>query len=75
MVTMILAFRVFDQVQILTQGGPNDASTTVMYEAVTAAFSRQQVARASAMTVVFFAIVLAITLAARMLIREESAVQ
>jgi len=42
---------------------------------VTAAFSRQQVARASAMTVVFFAIVLAITLAARMLIREESAVQ
>ena len=71
LLTGILAFRVFDQVQILTQGGPNDATTTVMYEAVTAAFSRQQVARASAMTVVFFLIVLAITLGQRMLVREE----
>jgi multiple sugar transport system permease protein len=71
LLTCILAFRVFDQVQILTQGGPNDATTTVMYEAVTAAFQRQQVARASAMTVVFFVIVLAIALAQRILVREE----
>lgn len=71
LLTAILAFRVFDQVQILTQGGPNNATTTVMYEAVTAAFSRQQVARASAMTVVFFLVVLAVTLAQRMLVREE----
>lgn len=71
LLTCILAFRVFDQVQILTQGGPNDATTTVMYEAVTTAFSRQQVARASAMTVVFFVIVLAVTLAQRVLVREE----
>ncbi len=71
LLTGILAFRVFDQVQILTRGGPHDATTTVMFEAVTAAFTRQQVARASAMTVVFFVIVLAITLAQRMLIREE----
>ncbi len=71
LLTCILAFRVFDQVQILTQGGPNDATTTVMYEAVSAAFSRQQIARASAMTVVFFVVVLAITLAQRMLVREE----
>lgn len=75
MVTMILSFRVFDQVQILTQGGPNDATTTVMYEAVTAAFSRQQVARACAMTVVFVVIVLAITLAARLLTGEEREAQ
>ena len=73
-VTTILAFRLFDQVQILTQGGPNNATTTVMYEAVTAAFTRQQVARACAMTVVFFLIVLGVTIAARMLIREERSV-
>ncbi|MFW6168979.1 MAG: carbohydrate ABC transporter permease [Planctomycetota bacterium] len=71
LLTCILAFRVFDQVQILTQGGPHDATTTVMYEAVTTAFSRQQVARASAMTVVFFVIVLSITLVQRILVREE----
>ena len=29
MVTTILAFRLFDQVWILTQGGPQDATTTV----------------------------------------------
>lgn len=74
-VTSILAFRVFDQVQILTQGGPNDATTTVMYEAVTAAFDRQQVARACAMTVVFFVVVLAITLGARLLMRQEREVK
>ncbi len=71
LVTMILAFRLFDQVQIMTQGGPNDATTTVMFEAVQAVFERQQVARASAMTVVFFIIVLAITWVQRRLVRQE----
>lgn len=74
LVTCILAFRLFDQVQILTQGGPHDATTTVVYKAITAAFSRQQVARACAMTVVFFVVVLIITLLQRWLIREERAV-
>jgi len=62
-VTALLAFRLFDQVRILTQGGPENATTTVMYEAVSAAFDRQQVALGSAMTVVFFVIVLALTAA------------
>lgn len=65
LVTTILAFRLFDQVQIMTQGGPGDASTTVMYEAVESAFSRQQVARGAAMTVVLFVIVLVLTLLQR----------
>ncbi len=67
LVTTILAFRLFDQVQIMTRGGPNHATTTVMYEAVTAAFGSQQVARASAMTVVFFTIVLLLTILQRYL--------
>jgi multiple sugar transport system permease protein len=71
-VTAILAFRVFDQVQILTRGGPGDATTTVMYEVVTAAFTRQQVALASAMSVVFFVAVLGITWLGRRAFREEA---
>ncbi|TVR50220.1 MAG: sugar ABC transporter permease [Puniceicoccaceae bacterium] len=71
LVTTILAFRLFDQVDILTRGGPNNATTTVMFEGVTSAFRRQQVARAAAITVVFFVIVLAITLVQRRLLREE----
>jgi len=70
LVTTILAFRLFDQVQIMTRGGPDYATTTVMYETVQALFSRQQVARASAMTVVFFLLVLAITLLQRRLLKQ-----
>ena len=72
LVTTILAFRLFDQVQIMTQGGPNNATTTVMYEAVNTAFGRQQVARAAAMTVVFFGIVLLITLVQRHVAKHET---
>jgi len=75
LVTTILAFRLFDQVQIMTQGGPNNATTTVMYEAVNSAFGSQQVARASAMTVVFFTIVLLITLLQRTVSRHERVIE
>ncbi len=75
LVTSILAFRVFDQVQIMTQGGPNDATTTVMYQAVRTAFDRQQVGQASAMTVIFFLIVLLFTWVQRSLVKEEREIE
>jgi len=75
LVTSILAFRLFDQVQIMTQGGPLDATTTVMYEAVKAAFTQQKMAKGAAMTVVFFLIVLAITILQRLLVKEERAIE
>jgi multiple sugar transport system permease protein len=71
MVTTILAFRLFDQVYIMTQGGPQQATTTVMYQAVTTAFDANNVGRASAITVLFFLIVLAITLVQRRVLRED----
>ena len=75
LVTTILAFRLFDQVQIMTQGGPNHATTTVMYEAVNSAFGSQQVARAAAMTVGFFSIGLLITLVQRAVTRQERVIE
>jgi len=75
LVTTILAFRLFDQVQIMTQGGPQYATTTVMYEAVNAAFASQQVARAAAMTVVFFVIVLLLTLVQRYWLKHEKVIE
>jgi multiple sugar transport system permease protein len=71
LVTTILAFRLFDQVQIMTRGGPNNATTTVMYELVQTAFSRLQISRAAAMTVVFFLVVLIVTCLQRMLAKQE----
>jgi multiple sugar transport system permease protein len=74
LVTSLLSFRLFDQVQIMTQGGPNSATTTVMYEAVKASFEQQKMAKGAAMTVVFFAIVLAITTFQRILVPAETAI-
>jgi len=73
-VTSILSFRVFDQVRIMTHGGPHDASATVIYEAVRAAFDRADVARGAAMSVIFFLVVVAITLVQRRLLRQEGEV-
>lgn len=70
-VTTILAFRVFDQVRIMTQGGPEDHSATVVFAAVRAAFDRSQVAKGMAMSVVFFLIVLAVTLVQRKLLKQS----
>lgn len=73
LVTTILAFRLFEQVQIMTHGGPRNATTTVMYEAVQAAFNRQQVARGAAITVIFFLVVLLVTILQRRIARQEQA--
>lgn len=75
MVTSILAFRLFDQVYILTRGGPQNATSTVMYQATTTAFDVGNVGRAAAMTVVLTLIVLAITLVQRRLLPQEREVQ
>jgi multiple sugar transport system permease protein len=75
LVTSTLAFRVFDQVQVMTQGGPNDATTTVMYEAVKAAYEQQKMAKGAAITVIFFVIVLGLTILQRMFLKEEKAIE
>jgi multiple sugar transport system permease protein len=71
LVTTIFAFRLFDQVYIMTQGGPDDATTTVMFQAVDTAFTKNNVGRGAAITVVFFIIVLLITLVQRIVLRED----
>ena len=74
MITTILSFQLFDQIYILTQGGPGDATTTIMYQAVTSAFTEGDVGQGAALTVVFFAVVLVLTLLQRRLLREERTV-
>ena len=72
-VTTILAFRLFDQVWIMPQspGGPLDATRTMMLHMVDIGFSSQLVGRASSVAVIFFVIVLVLTLIQRRFIREE----
>lgn len=63
--TTIAAFGLFTQVDVLTAGGPLDATTTIMHRAVTVGVREQDVAYGSAMGLVFFALVLAISLVQR----------
>ncbi len=70
-VTTILAFRLFDQVYVMTRGGPLGSTNTMMLELVNVGYERKQIARASALAVIFFVVVLLLTLVQRRLIKED----
>ncbi len=67
----IAAFSLFSQVNLLTQGGPLDSTTTLVYMAVRVGFQQQQTGYASAISLVFFALVLIVTLLNRFLTRDK----
>jgi multiple sugar transport system permease protein len=66
----IAAFGLFTQVDVMTQGGPLDSTTTVVYQAVRTGFRQQNIAMGSAISVVFFFMVLIVALIQRRLTRE-----
>ena len=69
--TTIFCFKLFTQVQILTQGGPRGATDTLVRFIYVNGFSELRVGYASAATVVFMAIVLVIALLQRVLIGRD----
>ncbi|MBG6218659.1 multiple sugar transport system permease protein [Arthrobacter sp. CAN_A6] len=68
----ISALSLFTQVSVMTQGGPLDSTTTVVYQAVERGFRQQETGYASAISLVFFAIVLVISGVQRFLTREKA---
>lgn len=62
LITAIRSLQVFDSVQVLTQGGPARASEVLLFTIYTEAFSYLRAAHAAALTVVFLAIVVTLTL-------------
>ena len=75
MITTIFSLRLFDQIYILTQGGPVDSTSTVMYQAVTSASVEGNIGKGSAMTVVFVIIIIVLTLIQRALLRQEKEIK
>jgi multiple sugar transport system permease protein len=73
--TTILAFRLFTQVDIMTQGGPENATMTIIFHAINQGFRHQRIGYGSAITVVFFLIVLIIALIQQLLLKTERAVE
>jgi multiple sugar transport system permease protein len=70
-VITIQAFALFTQIDVMTQGGPLDSTQTVIFQAVQRGFERQDIAYGSAIAVVFFAMVLIVSLIQRWLTRER----
>lgn len=69
----IAAFGLFTQVQIMTQGGPLNSTSTLVFQAVRSGFQQQQTGYASAISLVFFVLVLVVTLVQRFLTRDKEA--
>jgi len=67
----IAAFSLFTQISVMTQGGPLDSTTTVVFMAVRTGYEQQQTGYAAAVSLVFFVLVLAVSLVQRFLTREK----
>ena len=67
----IAAFALFTQVNIMTDGGPLDSTTTVVLMAVRTGFEQQQTGYASAISLIFFILVLIVTLIQRYYTRDK----
>lgn len=65
------AFSLFTQVDIMTRGGPLDATTTIIHQAVQRGYQKQDIAYGSAISVFFFMMVLTIALIQRYLTRDR----
>ncbi|MFF3029008.1 carbohydrate ABC transporter permease [Microbacterium sp. NPDC057944] len=67
----IQALALFTQISVMTQGGPLDSTTTVVYQAVESGYSQQETGYASAISLVFFVLVLIVSGIQRYLTREK----
>jgi multiple sugar transport system permease protein len=73
--SLIGAFQVFDQVYVMTGGGPAGATTTLVHQIYNAAFKALDMGYAAAMSFVLFAIILVVSLFSIKAIRGEVAYQ
>lgn len=69
----IAAFQLFDQVLVMTNGGPDDATTTTVFHMYRTGFREQNIGYASAIAVIFFLIIIGINLIQRYAVEDRSA--
>ncbi|GGE61751.1 carbohydrate ABC transporter permease [Actibacterium pelagium] len=70
-ITTIQALKLFTQVSIMTKGGPNGATTTIIYYLFQQGYTTQKVGYASAVAVIFFLAVVSIALLQRIILKNE----
>jgi len=69
--TTILAFKLFTQVEVLTQGGPRGGTNTVVRYIYVAGYRELRIGYASAAAVIFVLTVLVVSVLQRILVKEE----
>jgi ABC-type sugar transport system permease subunit len=69
--TMISSFQVFDIIQVMTDGGPNNQTRVLVLDIYDNAFRFQRMGWAAAVSLVLFLIVLAISLVQMRLLRSD----
>jgi len=67
----IQALGLFVQIDVMTQGGPRDSTTTLVFHAVRQGYRQQETGYGSAISLIFFVIVLVIALIQRYLTRDK----
>lgn len=67
----IAALSLFAQINVMTEGGPLDSTSTVVYQAVRVGYRQQETGYASAISLVFFLLVLTVSLVQRYLTRDK----
>lgn len=67
----IAALGLFVQVDVMTGGGPQDATSTLVYHAVRKGYREQDMGYGSAISLIFFILVLTISLIQRRLTKED----
>jgi multiple sugar transport system permease protein len=72
MVITMQAFALFVQVAVMTSGGPLDSTQSVVFQAVQRGYGKQDISGGSAISVVLFVIVLAVSMVQRYLTREKA---
>ena len=65
------AFALFVQIDVMTKGGPLDSTQSIVFQVVDRGYWKQDIAGGSALSVVFFAIVLSISALQRYITREK----
>ncbi|MBM3715139.1 carbohydrate ABC transporter permease [Microbacterium sp. LMI1-1-1.1] len=68
----IAALGLFVQVDVMTQGGPLNSTSTVVFHAVRKGYEQQEIGYAAAISLLFFVAVLIIALIQRWLTREKN---
>ncbi|WP_440905569.1 carbohydrate ABC transporter permease [Catenovulum sp. SX2] len=69
--TTIFAFALFVQVDVMTQGGPQDSTSTVLFYAIEKGFRQQQIAYGATVCILYFMVILSLSLIQKRLLSYD----